>query len=177
MKIICYGDSNTYGYDPRSFLGDRYDPEDRWVDILAARTGWAVENWGLNGREIPKIAPALPDGTDLLILMLGSNDLLQGRLPQDAAARLEQILSQLPLSPHQILLLAPPMARGQWVPTQQLLDHREAFAQCCRTLAHRLGVRFADAGTWNIPLAYDGTHFTPQGHRAFATKLLEVLSL
>ena len=40
MDVICFGDSNTYGYDPRSWLGDRYDPQNRWVDILAGKTGW-----------------------------------------------------------------------------------------------------------------------------------------
>ena len=25
MNVICFGDSNTYGYDPRSYLGGRYD--------------------------------------------------------------------------------------------------------------------------------------------------------
>ena len=35
MNVICFGDSNTYGYDPRSYLGGRYDPDSRWVDILA----------------------------------------------------------------------------------------------------------------------------------------------
>ena len=44
-----------------------------------------------------------------------------------------------------------------------------------KDLAERLGVRFADAGKWDIPLAYDGVHFTGQGHKAFATKLLEEL--
>ena len=24
QKILCYGDSNTYGYDPRAYLGGRY---------------------------------------------------------------------------------------------------------------------------------------------------------
>ena len=24
MQIVCFGDSNTYGYDPRGFFGDRY---------------------------------------------------------------------------------------------------------------------------------------------------------
>ena len=38
-----------------------------------------------------------------------------------------------------------------------------------------LGVRFADAGDWNIPMAYDGVHFTEQGHRAFSAGLLEAL--
>ena len=39
MKVICFGDSNTYGYDPRSWIGGRYEPDSRWVDILAAETG------------------------------------------------------------------------------------------------------------------------------------------
>ena len=42
-------------------------------------------------------------------------------------------------------------------------------------LAEQLGIRFADAGKWDIPLAYDGVHFTEQGHRAFAAGLLEEL--
>lgn len=29
MKAICFGDSNTYGYDPRSRLGGRYDADSR----------------------------------------------------------------------------------------------------------------------------------------------------
>ena len=24
MNVICFGDSNTYGYDPRSYLGGCY---------------------------------------------------------------------------------------------------------------------------------------------------------
>ena len=24
MRMLCYGDSNTYGYDPRGFFGDRF---------------------------------------------------------------------------------------------------------------------------------------------------------
>ena len=51
--VICFGDSNTYGYDPRSYLGGRYGPDSRWVDLLAARTGWDVRNQGQNGRTIP----------------------------------------------------------------------------------------------------------------------------
>ena len=53
MNIICFGDSNTYGYDPRSWLGGRYDAGSRWVDILASETGWTIRNMGVNGREIP----------------------------------------------------------------------------------------------------------------------------
>lgn len=178
MKVICFGDSNTYGYDPRSWLGGRYNADIRWVDILASKTGWTVCNMGVNGREIPLTAPDIPPDTDLLIVMLGSNDLLQGRRPEEAAGKLERFLSGLPLLRDQILLIAPPpMSRGEWVPNQQLIDDSHTFAQCCRSLVGRLGIRFADAGDWDIPMAYDGVHFTEQGHRAFAAGLLEVLSV
>ena len=53
MRILCFGDSNTYGFDPRSCLGDRYPAEIRWPERLAAVSGWQGRNVGLNGREIP----------------------------------------------------------------------------------------------------------------------------
>ena len=60
MKVLCFGDSNTYGYDPRSYFGGRYAADSRWVDLLARKTGWKVENLGEPGREIPQTAPAFP---------------------------------------------------------------------------------------------------------------------
>ena len=166
MNIICFGDSNTYGYDPQGYFGGRYDADSRWVDILAVETGWTVCNMGQNGREIPSAAPAFPDDTDLLIVMLGTNDLLQGRSPEQAAERLERFLLSLSLNRSKLLLIAPPpVKRGAWVPDQQLIDDSHSFAQLCQTLAEQLGIRFADAGKWDISLAYDGVHFTEQGHK------------
>ena len=176
MKVICFGDSNTYGYDPRSYLGGRYDTDSRWVEILAEKTGWTVRNLGENSREIPTSAPDFPADTDFLIVMLGTNDLLQGRSPEQAAARLERFLSDISLDRSKILVIAPPpMGLGAWVPSQQLIDDSHAFAQLCQTLAEQLGIHFADAGKWDVPLAYDGVHFTEQGHRTFAAGLLEKL--
>ena len=34
MNVICFGDSNTYGYDPRGYFGGRYDADSRWVDSV-----------------------------------------------------------------------------------------------------------------------------------------------
>ncbi len=176
MTIICFGDSNTYGYDPRGCLGGRYGADSRWVDLLAAKTGWSVCNMGQNGREIPSAAPDFPVGTDLLVVMLGTNDLLRGSQPERAAAKLEGFLSAVPLDRGKILLIAPPpMALGEWVPSRQLIDNSRRFARLCQAAAGQLGVRFADAGEWDIPLAYDGVHFTEQGHRAFAAGLLAEL--
>ena len=176
MKAICFGDSNTYGYDPRGYLGGRYDVDSRWVDILATETGWTVCNMGQNGREIPSSALQFPTDTDLLIVMLGTNDLLQGKSPEQAAKKLERFLSGIRLEKGKILLIAPPpMTLGEWVPSHQLIEDSHTFARLCQALAERLGIRFADAGRWDISLAYDGVHFTEQGHEAFAAGLLEEL--
>ncbi len=176
MNIICFGDSNTYGYDPRGYFGGRYDGDNRWVDILAAETGWTISNMGQNGREISSAALDFSADTELLIVMLGTNDLLQGRSPEQAAEKLERFLAAVPLDRSKILLIAPPpVALGEWVSSQQLIDNSRTFARLCQALAERLVIRFSDAGKWNIPLAYDGVHFTEQGHKAFAAGLLEEL--
>lgn len=176
MNTICFGDSNTYGYDPRSYFGGRYDANSRWVDILVAETGWTVCNMGQNGREIPSETPNFPADTDLVIVMLGTNDLLQGRSPEQAAEKLERFITGISLNRSKILLIAPPpVTLGAWVPSAQLIDDSRTFSRLCRSMAEQLGIRFADAGKWNISLAYDGVHFTEQGHKAFAAGLLEEL--
>ena len=60
MDIICFGDSNTYGYDPRGYFGGRYDADCRWVDILAVENGWTIFNMGRTaGRFQPLSQPSL----------------------------------------------------------------------------------------------------------------------
>ena len=172
MQVVCFGDSNTYGYDPRSWLGGRYDKDSRWVDLLAARTGWNICNLGENGRCIPQGPVAVPADTELFLVMLGTNDLLQGATPAQTAARMKRFLQGLPLQPQQILLVAPPpMALGAWVPDETLPDASRTLARAYKDLAEELGTRFADGGAWGVTLAYDGVHFTEAGHRAFAEGL------
>ena len=100
MRILCFGDSNTYGYDPRGFFGDRYGAEDRWVDLLVKQTGHECINAGANGQEIPHnpyaiglLAEHAP--VDIFLVMLGTNDLLQGASAEEATARMEAFLNQL----------------------------------------------------------------------------------
>ena len=174
MTLLCYGDSNTFGFDPRSYFGSRYDPECRWVDILAAETGWEVHNNSMNGREIPKREVQIPGSTDLLVLMLGTNDLLQGASPQETARRMEQFLNVLSLDRAKILLIAPPpMKRGEWVPDDALIQSSIDLAAAYGALSAKLGVHFANAGDWNVEIAFDGVHFTESGHKAFAKALLD----
>lgn len=172
MKVVCFGDSNTYGYDPCSWLGGRYPADSRWVDLLAAQTGWDVVNLGENGRCIPLRPITLPADADLVIVMLGTNDLLQGCTPEKTADRMKRFLQSLSLPPEQILLIAPPpMAPGEWVTDSSLIESSRMLAKYYRELAGQLGVRFTDAGGWHVTLAYDGVHFTELGHRTFAENL------
>ena len=51
MKILCFGDSNTYGYDPRSYFGGQYSAKHRWVDLLAQKLDCKAVNAGrMDGR-------------------------------------------------------------------------------------------------------------------------------
>ena len=177
MKVVCYGDSNTYGYDPRSFFGESYSPENRWVDILSEKKGWKVINDGMNGREIPIRSVAFPPDTDLLIVMLGTNDLLQFQSPETACSKMEKFLEPLTLARKKILLIAPPpMKIGEWVQDQELIDDSITLAKHYQALAEHLGIHFADAGeVENISLAYDGVHLTEEAHRAFAEGVIKYL--
>ncbi|MBR6228562.1 MAG: acylhydrolase, partial [Eubacterium sp.] len=88
--VLCYGDSNTYGFDPRT--GFRYPEGIRWTSRLAAQLGeeYRVIEEGCNGRTtifddplegwkngLDYLKPCLNSHkpVDIVILMLGSNDL------------------------------------------------------------------------------------------------------
>lgn len=88
-SVLCFGDSNTWGYDPAT--GSRHRYADRWPSVLQSGLGadYVVIPEGLNGRTISSDDPiddwrngrtALPmilethKPLDLVITMLGTND-------------------------------------------------------------------------------------------------------
>ena len=185
MKILCFGDSNTYGYDPRSYFGGQYPAQHRWVDLLARELGCTAINAGETGREIPRWKVEFSRFHDLLtdqkpidrlLIMLGTNDLLQGSSPEAVTARMERFITQIDLEHSKILLIAPPpMKLGPWVPTQSLVDASKELSSAYEALSQRLGLGYANAGAWNIPLTFDGVHLAPEGHIAFAEGLSHYL--
>ncbi|OGT46253.1 MAG: hypothetical protein A3F17_09010 [Gammaproteobacteria bacterium RIFCSPHIGHO2_12_FULL_41_15] len=94
--ILCYGDSNTWGYVPQNFFDknvtiSRYSREQRWTGILQIILGnyYHVVEEGLNSRTTNLDYPIYPDRNgknylapclythapiDLVILSLGGND-------------------------------------------------------------------------------------------------------
>ena len=178
MRILCLGDSNTYGYDPRSCFGSRYPAEVRWTDRLGEHE---VINCGMNGLPIPYDSAPFTElirakSPDLLVIMLGSNDLLEGASAETADSRMDSFLEAIEAAGLQILLIAPPpMQQGEWVQSAKLIEESEKLGELYARLAERRGIFFADAGNWDVELLFDGVHFSPAGHAAFAKKLKEKL--
>lgn len=170
MKLYCYGDSNTYGYDPRGFWENRYDPEDRWCDCLAAKTGWQVLNFGENGRCIPAspweyaaLAASLRETEpDSLVIFLGSNDLLLGLSPEEAGSRMETLVSALgedfPALP--LTLIAPPRIR---IPGEGIQEALKALWDRYAALARDNQISYVQ--TQDLALSPDGVRLSPEGHR------------
>ena len=181
MRILCFGDSNTYGYDPRGFLDDRYPAEDRWVDLLRKQTGYEIINAGANGREIPRDPYALRllsayTPVDVFLVMLGTNDLLQGATAKEAAIRMEGFLNQLlPHCNNILLVVPPPMKPGAWVPSDVLVWESVQLAEEYKVLAEKLRISVIDTRSWNVELAFDGVHFTEAGHHTFVENLLSAI--
>ena len=111
--------------------------------------------------------------------MLGGNDLLHGPpfAAEDAAARMDACLTALltQRAPSTVLLVSPPpLCLGSWT-NAALCRQAARLAPCYRALAAKREVAFADAGAWGVELLFDGVHFSPEGHRAFAVGIQEAL--
>lgn len=185
-RVLCFGDSNTFGYDPRSYIGSQYPADVRWTGLLQS-AGWEVANCGQNGLSIPRkpqfsaVADLLHRvNPDVVTVMLGGNDLLNGATAEEAAAHMEALLQCMKeeAGGARILLIAPPpMKFGDWVQTQALIDESVRLGGLYRLLAEKLGVAFADARIWGVGLTFDGVHFSPEGHVAFARGLIQALEM
>ena len=189
MKILCLGDSNTYGYDPRSVLEDSYAaPWPALLEEMLNRKGevhHTVINLGMNGRELPssdlqmqwidlQIRRELP--ADLLILLLGTNDLINTAWqPEELVKqRLSRFLPHLrtifPALPILLLVPMPFNELGTWPTCSVYPPEIPAIYKAAGT---RYDCTVADCSQWNLPLTFDGVHLTEEGHRLFASLCLK----
>ena len=186
MKLLCYGDSNTYGYDPRGPIPGRYDAADRWCDLLAAGTGWSIFNGGENGRIVPEPSWGYTDlermlretsPVDVICIMLGTNDVLisSRRDISPIVNRMEDLLDYLKFRWPKVkpIILAPPPFDIPELP--DAAEKLEALIESYRSLAENREIDFINTHECEIPLAYDGAHFSQRGHHVFAAFIEEKL--
>lgn len=190
-RILCYGDSNTWGFNP--VTRERYDKYERWVgqlsqalgsdyDVIEEGLGGRTTVWDdpiegyKNGREylIPCLESHKP--LDLVIILLGTNDLktrfsLSAFEVAEGAGVLVQIVQKsnagvMNRSP-QILLLAPPPI-GKLTAYADFFEGAQAksrkFAEQYQRVATELGCHFLDTSTIVVSSDLDGVHWEPSEH-------------
>ncbi|NGN39986.1 SGNH/GDSL hydrolase family protein [Mesorhizobium sp. CGMCC 1.15528] len=193
--VLCFGDSLTWGYNAEG--PSRHAYEDRWPSVLQAALGDGVKviAEGLNGRTTAfddhlagedrngaRILPTLL-GThaplDLIIIMLGSNDMkpwIHGNpiAAKQGMARLVRIVQGHPYpleaEAPEILLVSPPS-----VSRTEDADFAEMFAGGDKAsrelagqyvaLADELGCGFFDAGSVAETTPLDGVHLDAENTR------------
>ena len=77
-RILCFGNSNTWGYIPG--LGKRYDSDERWTGIMALELGkeYQIIEEGLNGRTIASEDPNRPGRNGIIYLIWLQRDGTRG---------------------------------------------------------------------------------------------------
>jgi lysophospholipase L1-like esterase len=110
--------------------------------------------------------------------MLGTNDLLMGKsnTASEVAERMKYFLDTLlnfDVGAPEILLIAPPkMRRGTWVEEEALINESLRLGSEYKRVSETLGIRFIDAGKWDLDLCFDGVHLSEAGHLKFAENMI-----
>ncbi len=185
--VLCYGDSNTWGYNAAT--ESRYPYEQRWTTVLARELGpeYLVIPEGLNGRTTVWVDPiegeyksgksmllAILEShypIDLVVLMLGTNDLKHrwGLSAWDIARGAQTLVEMIQVStfgpdsrPPLVLLVAPPPT---CVPATRFEDMFEGadekslrFAHFYRLVADEFGCAFLNAADYIVSSPVDGIH-------------------
>ena len=203
--ILCYGDSNTYGYNPVN--GMRYPKDVRWTGRLQmllkdyviieegcnGRTTIAddpVEGWK-NGLDYLKPCLNSHKPVDIVILMLGTNDLKEifhetaADIAQHAGILVDTIQTftkeKQGFIP-KIILVSPPLI-GKDMTTSvfsrsfapRAIEESKLFAPNYKAVAEEKGCIFFDAAAYIEPSKEDSLHLTEDAHRTLAEKLAETV--
>ena len=162
-RILCFGDSLTWGYDPVTC--ERFDEETRWPCVLQSLLGddFAVVEEGQNGRTIATDDPTkgFKSGLDyvipcieshkpleMMIIMLGTNDIktkycyTAGDIADEMKLFLERVLSYNHFrlgDKMKVLLVSPPLI-GEGMAESRFYDKfHDDFA---REVSMELGEQF-----------------------------------
>ncbi len=189
--ILCFGDSNTWGWDPATQT--RFGPEQRWPGVLRRELGsdyWVIEEglpgrttvWNdpiegyKNGKEylIPCLDSHMP--IDLVIILLGTNDLkmrfsVSAYDIANSAGVLVDIVQRSLAGPDgqapKVLLMAPP-SLGKLTEYAEMLEgatekaHR--FTHHFRRVAAEYNCPLLDTAEVIVSSDIDGVHFEAGEH-------------
>ena len=191
--ILCFGDSNTWGYDPDTT--GRFPYESRYASVLQAGLGseFLVIPEGLNGRTTVWDDPVEGDKSgkrhlpmlleshkpiDLVTIMLGTNDLKHrfGLSAYDIARGAGKLVELVLASadgpgenPPQVLLIAPP--KVTWLCDdfaamfEGAIETSAGFPSVYRKVAEEYDCHFFDAGEVVTLPEIDGIHLDRQNHQ------------
>jgi lysophospholipase L1-like esterase len=211
-NILCYGDSNTWGYNAET--KDRFSAELRWTGVLQQQMGegYHIIEEGLNGRTTVWDDPIMGGGKngkeylipcleshrplDLVIIMLGSNDLksifsLSAYDIASGAGALADIVLKSDAGYQgkapKVLLISPGLV-GETITESWLADMfsndrsvntSKKFATYYKQVADEHGCEYMDAAPIVSASPIDAVHFDANSHRklgeAVADKLKKIL--
>ena len=204
--VLCYGDSNTYGYIPET--GMRYERDVRWTGRLQKLLGseYNVIEEGCNGRTTVRDDPL--DGwkngldylkpclnshkpVDIVILMLGSNDLkeafhVSAAEIADGAGILVDVIKEFTALKQgyvpKIILVSPPQIGEKIADSpfygafyERAIDESKRFREFYSKVAKDKDCIFIDAAEYIYPSEFDSLHLTPKAHDVLANKFSECI--
>ena len=196
--VLCFGDSNTWGYEP--LVARRYPADVRWTGVLqnSLGDGFRVIEEGLNGRtnvtneaERPirsglDVLPVILEShrpLDLVVIMLGTNDLkhdfnLSAEQIADGARQVCRCVidcEYLLDNPPQILLISPTHVELMTEEEQGLfigaIEKSRELAEHYQAVAENLGIHFLDASKIVVKTDLDGVHWDADQHYKFGESL------
>lgn len=195
-NIMCFGDSNTYGFIAGS--GGRYDENTRWTRLLQKKLGasYNVIEEGLNGRttvyddpekkfmngsEYLEMCVATHRPIDLVILMLGTNDSKERyhAEPEDIAGGMERLVRILrePSVYHKEVLIVSPIHISERILQSEYCDSfgglkgaekSKKLAAEYERIAKEYHCYYLDAADVATADNTDAIHLDASGHAALA---------
>lgn len=190
MKLVCLGDSLTYGYGVRRSAA--------WPQLAATACGITILNRGISGLLTGGMLArftkdVVEEKADAVLLMGGANDILSGVGAHEAERTLDVMAKRAEDAGIRPLIGIPPPfcppIRDDWAAMADFAAATpayEAFALGLRAVCAakgRMPVDFRagmerhirETGTDPRSLYEDGIHLTEAGHRVFAATLVDAL--
>jgi lysophospholipase L1-like esterase len=190
LTILCFGDSNTWGYEAST--GARLGRWRRWPGVLQRELGedaYVIEE-ALGGRTTVLEIPGLPyrsgfaalpmllethNPLDLVIISLGTNDLwLPGTTARDTARGVGSLIDLVRRTPYEtgdpprlLVVVPPPLAplRDEWTEeSDELVRESSRFGSAFRDILGGREVPLVDLGELIRTSAADGVHFEAPDH-------------